>query len=218
MVLHLSERLDVPLRERNAILRAAGFSPHYRHHQLEAPEMAGVLETIKKVLQGHSPYPALAVDRHWKLISANPAAERLMAGIAPHLLEGEVNVLRISLHPEGLASRILNLSEWRAHILARLDHDIAQSADPTLVAIHDELAAFPVPASQIPLRSDPGRDGRIAVPLALNSDAGPLAFLSTTTIFGTAIDVTLSEVTIEAFLPADENTARTMASLANDAQ
>lgn len=210
MVLHLGERLEIPLRERNMILIAAGHAPHYPHRGLDAPELSGVRRMIESVLHGHLPHPALAVDRHWTLISANAAARNLMAGAAPHLLEGEVNVLRLSLHPEGLAPRILNLAEWRSHLLTRLEHDIRQSADARLIALRDELAGFPFPASTEPARSDPAREGRIAVPLRLKSDAGPLSFLSTTTVFGTATDVTLSEVTIEAFFPADDKTACAM--------
>ncbi|RMC37902.1 helix-turn-helix domain-containing protein [Paracoccus alkanivorans] len=210
MVLHLGERLQIPLRERNMILIAAGHAPHYPHRGLDAPELSGVRRMIESVLHGHLPHPALAVDRHWMLISANSAARNLMARAAPHLLEGEVNVLRLSLHPEGLAPRILNLAEWRSHLLARLEHDIRQSADARLIALRDELAGFPFPVSTEPARSDPAREGRIAVPLRLKSDAGPLAFLSTTTVFGTATDVTLSEVTIEAFFPADDKTACAM--------
>ncbi|KRW94659.1 helix-turn-helix domain-containing protein [Paracoccus sp. MKU1] len=210
MVLHLSERLDIPLRERNLILTAAGHAPHYPHRGPDAPEFSAVRGMIDRVLHGHLPHPALAVDRRWTLISANPAARKLMAVAAPHLLEGKVNVLRLSLHPEGLAPRILNMPEWRAHLLARLKHDIRQSADAVLAALHDEIAAFPCPASTTPPASDPEREGRIAVPLRLRSGAGALSFLSTTTVFGTATEVTLSEVTIEAFLPADNRTARAM--------
>ncbi|SIS80819.1 transcriptional regulator, XRE family [Paracoccus saliphilus] len=211
MVMHLGERLEIPLRERNLILTAAGHAPHYPHRGLDAPELSGARRVVEDVLHGHLPHPALAVDRHWTLISANASAQALMANAAPHLLEGDINVLRLSLHPEGLAPRILNLPEWRSHLLTRLDHEIRQSADAKLAALRDEIAAFPFQASTAPARSDPAREGRIAVPLRLKSDAGPLTFLSTTTVFGTATDVTLSEVTIEAFFPADERTAKAMA-------
>lgn len=210
MVLRLSDRLDVPLRARNAILTAAGHAPHYPQQRLDAPEPTGVRRMIDRVLDGHAPHPALAVDRRWTLISANAAAAALMAGVAPHLLDGAVNVLRLSLHPEGLAPRIRNLAEWRAHLLVRLDHDIAQSADAGLALLRDELAGYPAPAASGPMRTDPRQEGRIAVPLVLETAAGRLAFLSTTTVFGTAVDVTLSEVTIEAFFPADEWTAKAM--------
>lgn len=210
MVVHLGEKLDVPLRERNAILTAAGHAPHYPHHGLDTPELTGIRRMVEWVVQGHLPHPALAVDRHWTVICANAAAQALMATVAAHLLEGEINVLRLSLHPEGLAPRILNLPEWRSHLLVRLDHEFAQSADAKLAALRDELAAYPLPDGSAPARSNPGQEGRVAVPLRLKSDAGPLAFLSTTTVFGTAVDVTLSEVTIEAFFPADERTSRAM--------
>lgn len=211
--MHLGERLDIPLRERNLILTAAGYAPHYPHRGLDTADLSGVRQVIENVLHGHLPHPALAVDRHWTLVCANASAQGLMANAAPHLLQGDINVLRLSLHPEGLAPRILNLPEWRSHLLTRLDHDIRQSADAQIVALRDEIAAFPCSTSRTPAKSDPAREGRIAVPLRLKSDDGALAFLSTTTVFGTATDVTLSEVTIEAFFPADERTAKAMAGM-----
>ncbi|WP_264210699.1 helix-turn-helix domain-containing protein [Leisingera thetidis] len=214
MVIHLSEELEVPLRERNAILVAAGHAPHYPQRPLDAPELSAANATIRQLLDGYMPHPALAVNRHWELLAANAAVYALLDGAAPQLLEGTVNVLRLSLHPEGLAPRILNLAEWRSHILARLAREIDHSADPKLVALHRELAAFPVPAAPAPRRSGVAGESRIAVPLRLKGDTGPLAFLSTTTVFGTAVDVTLSEVTIEALFPADRETAAMMASMA----
>lgn len=211
MVIRLSEWLDVPLRERNTILTAAGYAPYYPDHGLGTPDLSGIRRTIDQILKGHLPHPALAVDRYWNLIAANDGAQSIMAGVAPHLLEGKINVLRLSLHPDGLAPRILNLAEWRTHLLARLDHDIAHSADAKLAALREQLAAFPVPPRSGPMSSDPAQEGRIAIPLKLKTDDGPLSFLSTTTVFGTAVDVTLSEITIEAFFPADERTARAMA-------
>ncbi|MCZ4253977.1 helix-turn-helix transcriptional regulator [Sulfitobacter sp. G21635-S1] len=211
MVLLLSEYLDVPLRARNTMLTAAGHAPHYPHHRLDTPEQSGMRGMIEKVLHGHLPHPALAVDRHWDLICANAAAQRLMSDAAPHLLTGEVNVLRLSLHPEGLAPRILNLAEWHAHLLNRLDHDISYSADARLAQLRDELAAYPVSGPGGNLASDAAQAGSIAIPLRLKGDAGPLSFLSTTTVFGTAVDVALSEVTIEAFFPADDRTAQALA-------
>ena len=160
MVLHLSEYLDVPLRARNTILAAAGHAPHYPHHGLDAPERAAIRRVIGAVVNGHLPHPALAVDRRWTLVSANKAAQALMAGVAPHRLADKINVLRLSLHPEGLAPRILNLAEWRAHLLIRLDHEIARSADAKLAALRDELAAFAVPAGSGHARSDLRQEGR----------------------------------------------------------
>ena len=219
MVLRLTEQLEVPLRERNAILVAAGFAPIYRDRPLDAPELAGARAVIARILDGHDPHPALAVDRHWTLLASNRAVGALLAGVAAHLLEGPVNVLRISLHPEGLASRIVNFREWQNHIFRRLAHEIAVSADPQLTALLDELKTYPSPGGNAaPRRAAPVEtSGAIAIPLILTSPAGPLSFLSTTTVFGTAVDVTLSEVTIEAFFPADTQTVKTMAVLAGQA-
>lgn len=213
MIMHLTERLAVPLRERNAIMVAAGYAPHYPQHPLNAPELSAARSVIERILHGHLPHPALAVDRYWALQTANAAIYALLDGVAPSLLDGEVNVLRVSLHPEGLAPRILNLPEWRNHVLSRLRHEIEKSADPKLTALWDELEAYPVPARTMPDSFDPVREGRIAVPFRLKSGAGPLSFLSTTTVFGTAVDVTLSDVAIEAFFPADPETADAMARL-----
>lgn len=211
MVLRLTDRLDVPLRDRNTILTAAGHAPHFPQRPLDAPEMAVARDTVERILKGHMPHPALAVDRYWGMLAANDAVMTMMAGVAPHLLEGEVNALRVSLHPDGLAPRILNLHEWRSHVLTRLAHDVDRSADPNLAALYDELRAYPVPPQQAPLPRDRLQEGRVAVPLRLRSEGGILSFLSTTTVFGTAVDITLAEVTIEAFFPADEETARAMA-------
>jgi transcriptional regulator with XRE-family HTH domain len=213
MVLRLTERLSVPLRERNMILTAAGFAPVYRERPLDAPELGAARAAIAQILQGHEPHPALAVDRNWTLLSANKAVGVLIAGVAEHLVAGEPNVLRLSLHPEGLASRILNFREWRAHILARLAHEIEISAAPRLMALFDELKSYPTPPHAVPTRAAPVVDGGIVVPLTLSSEEGPLSFISTTTVFGTAIDVTLSEVTIETFFPANPETASSMAKL-----
>ena len=211
MVIQLADRLAVPLRDRNVILNAAGYAAHFPQHPLDAPELHAAREVIDRVLHGHLPHPALAVDRYWTLLTANVAATALMFGVAPHLLEGEVNVLRLSLHPEGLAPRILNLEEWRDHLLTRLSHEIEYSADPKLSTLMQELTAYSSPGSRRRRRPVPKRHQDIAVPLQLKSDVGPLSFLSTTTVFGTAVDVTLSEVTIEAFFPMDAETARAMA-------
>ena len=213
MVLRLTERLSVPLRERNLILNAAGFAPVYRERPLDAPELGTARAAIDQILKGHEPHPALAVDRNWTLLSANKAVGVLMTGVADHLVTGEINVLRLSLHPEGLAGRILNFREWRAHILARLAHEIEVSAAPRLVELREELRTYPVPPHGFSKPSGPIADGGIVVPLTLASEKGPLSFISTTTVFGTAIDVTLSEITIEAFFPANLETTKAMAEL-----
>jgi len=204
MIARLAERLDIPLRDRNRILLAAGFAPAYGQRGLDEPDMEPVRVVIDRLLAAHEPFPALVVDRHWGLVAGNAPLGLLTAGAAAHLLEEPVNVLRLALHPEGLAPRIANLSEWRAHLLDRLARQAAMSADPALAALHEELGAYP--------GGDPGQThdltaGDIATPLRLRADGGELAFLSTITTFGTAADVTLAELSIEAFFPADEHTA-----------
>jgi transcriptional regulator with XRE-family HTH domain len=211
MVLHLAERLEVPLRDRNHLLLAAGYAPAFAQRELDAPEMGPVREAIEQVLRGHEPYPALVVDRHWGLVSANRPLGGLLGGVVAHLLEPPVNVLRLSLHPEGLAPRILNLPEWRGHLLERLARDAVGGGDPALAALHDELAAYPShgPAATV----DPAF-GDIAVPLRLRQGDDQLAFISTKTTFGTALDVTVAELSIESFFPADDATARALRALA----
>ena len=209
MVVRLAERLSVPVRERNAMLVAAGFAPLYRERPLDAPELAAARDAVDRILQGHLPHPALAVDRHWNLLLANRAVQMLLTGVSPALLAGPVNVLRLSLHPDGLAGRILNLHEWRAHLLLRLAHDVERAADPVLADLLEELRQYPVPDGSAAAPVQAG----IAVPLVLAGPDGPLSFLSTTTVFGTAVDVTLSELTVEAFFPADPQTAAAMAKL-----
>ena len=204
MVVLLAEQLEVPLRERNGLLLAAGHAPAYGQRDLDEPAMGPVRQALELVLAGHEPYPALAVDRHWGMVAANRAVPLLLEGVAAHLLEPPVNVLRLGLHPDGLAGRILNHHEWREHLLARLQRQAASTHDPALRALHDELAAYPVPETDGgPPRGDLGG---IAVPLRLRGDDGPLAFLSTVTTFGTATDITAAELAIETFFPADDAT------------
>jgi transcriptional regulator with XRE-family HTH domain len=213
MVLHLAEQLEVPLRDRNQLLLAAGYAPAYAQRELDAPELGPVRDAIEQVLRGHEPYPALVVDRHWGLVSANRALAALLGDVAAHLLEPPVNVLRLSLHPDGLAPRILNLSEWRGHLLERLAREAVAGGDPALAVLHEELAAYPAgePAAGV----DPAF-GEIAVPLHLLQGDAELTFLSTKTTFGTAVDVTVAELSIESFFPADEQTARVLRALAPD--
>jgi transcriptional regulator with XRE-family HTH domain len=209
MLLHLAERLDVPLRERNAMLLAAGFAPVYAERTLEDPAMAAARGAIEVVLKGHEPYPALAVDRHWNLVVANAALGPLLAGVAERkLLDPPVNVLRLSLHPEGLAPRIANLVEWRAHLLDRLRRQAAVTGDPVLAELLQELSAYPVSDELKVLQTATRTDhGGVFVPLKLATEVGLLSLISTTTIFGTPRDITLSELALEAFFPADPETA-----------
>ena len=202
MVLRLANRLDVPLRERNRLLVAAGFAPMYGERALAEPAMAAARRAIELVLPGHEPYPALAVDRHWTLVSYNRAVPMLMAGAAPALLQPPVNVLRLSLHPDGLAPRIRNLGAWRAHVLERLRQQVATSADAVLAALADELRGYPGARAD-----EPAPEQNVVVPLVVDTPDGTLSFISTTTVFGTPVDVTLSELALETFFPADAATA-----------
>lgn len=211
MVLRLAERLDIPLRDRNALLTAAGFAAVYRERPLDDPALKAARRAVDLVLSGHGSFPALAVDRHWQLVAANDATMRLMAGVDPSLLVPPVNVLRVSLHPLGLAPRIVNLAEWRAHLLARLDEQVATTADPTLAALNTELKRYPSGVSQRPSEDY----GGVLIPLRLRTDTGILSFVSTTTVFGTPLDITLSELAVEAFYPADAETAALLQRLAN---
>ncbi|MBX4930744.1 helix-turn-helix domain-containing protein [Rhizobium bangladeshense] len=205
MLLHLAERLEVPLRERNPLLLAAGFAPIFAERKLDDPALEAARRAVDMVLKGHEPFPALAVDRHWTLVTANAAIARLLSGIVDQsLLTPPVNVLRISLHPQGLASHIVNHSEWRSHLLDRLRQQIAASGDPILETLLKELRSYPV--SERPGENHPDYAG-IAVPLRLSTKAGLLSLISTTTVFGTPVDITLSELAVESFFPADEETA-----------
>jgi transcriptional regulator with XRE-family HTH domain len=214
MVLRLAERLEVPLRERNALLVAAGFAPMYRQRGLDDPALAAARRAVDLVLKGHEPYPALAVDRHWHLVAANAIVPLLMAGAAPELLQPPINVLRLSLHPQGLASRIANLAQWRAHLLERLQQQVAATGDAVLQALHDELAAYPVGDAGHAATAGGGELSSVVVPFQLRTEAGVLSFISTTTIFGTPVDVTLQELAVESFFPADAATAQALAALA----
>ena len=181
MLLHLAEHLSVPLRERNALLIAAGYAPTFPERALDDPALQSAHQAIELVLAGHEPLPALAVDRHWTLVTANKAAARLMVGVAETLLKPPINVLRESLHPDGLAPRIVNLGEWRSHVLTQLRHQVSVSADPVLAELPDELTTLPVPAgsrAQAAPRSD------VAVPFRLATAAGVLSFITTITVFG----------------------------------
>ena len=205
VVLRLAERLSVPLRERNALLVAAGFAPMYQARPLDHPDLAAARQAVELVLKGHEPNPALAVDRHWNLVAANAVVPLLLDGVAPWLLEPPVNVLRLSLHPEGLGPRLANSAQWRAHLLHRLQQQIAATADSELQALHDEIAAYPFAEDK-----DSPLPSPIAVPFELHTHLGTLSFISTITIFGTPVDVTLQELAVESFFPADAETQRAL--------
>lgn len=206
IVLHLAERLDVPLRERNLLLVAAGFAPIFRERPLKDPALEAARRAVDLILKGHEPYPALAIDRHWTLIAANDAACALMTVDDPALLAPPLNVLRLSLHPKGLGPRVANFAEWRAHVVERLRRQIDASGDPVLVALLDELKSYPAPR-HAPGAPAPKADlNGVIVPFRLITESGVLSFISTTTVFGTPLDITLSELALETFYPADSET------------
>jgi transcriptional regulator with XRE-family HTH domain len=208
MILHLAERLSIPLRERNILLVAAGFAPIYQERNLDDPALAAQRDAIEVVLKGHEPFPALAVDRHWTLVASNTAIGPLIAGIDAKLLQPPLNVLRLSLHPDGMAPRIVNYAEWKAHIITRLTQQVDASADARLNELLEELKGYPRPRGVAVVPPQPRRDfGHVVVPLQLITPAGVLSFFSTTTVFGTPVDITLAEIAIEAFYPADKATA-----------
>jgi transcriptional regulator with XRE-family HTH domain len=202
MILRLAEHLDVPLRDRNALLLAGGYAPAYPEHGLAEPELAAVRHALQRVLKGHEPYPAVVVNRWWELVDANAGIALFTRDVKPELLDPPANVLRLSLHPDGMAPRIANLPEWRAHLLARLHHQAEAAGDTRLAELHDELAAYPGGRAEPP---QPGAD--VVVPLRYQE----LSFLSLTAMLGTPMDVTVSELAIESFYPADAATAAALA-------
>jgi transcriptional regulator with XRE-family HTH domain len=209
MLLRLTERLEVPLRERNTMLLAAGFAPAYPERDLDDPALGAARAAVDRVLTGHEPFPALAVDRSWTLVAANRVVPALLSGVTPKLLQPPINVLRLSLHPDGLAAQIANLPEWRAHLLARLSRQVELTADSRLSDLLQELRGYDAnrdtrDAEQPVSDHDPAS---LAVPLRLHTEHGTLSLLGTTMVFGTPVDVTLSELAIEAFFPADAATA-----------
>ena len=212
LVLHLAEHLEVPLRERNTLLLAAGYAPSYARTPLEDEAMTPVREALDQVLAGHEPFPAVVVDRHWDLVSANrPLMELMSTGIAPHLLEEPVNAMRVTLHPEGLAPRILNFPEYAAHLVDRLRREALSYADERLLALHDELCSYPGVAGSA---SPADTAGQVFMPMVLRTGEGVLTFFSMLSTFGTARDITLEELAVESFFPADEATEELSRTLA----
>lgn len=213
MVLRLAERLEVPLRERNALLVAAGYAPMYRERPLEDPTLAAAREAVQLILKSHEPNPALAIDRHWNLLAANTMVPHLLAGVEPDLMQGRINVLRLSLHPRGLAPRIVNLGQWRHHLFERLRQQVQATGDATLAALQQELHGYPVPPGADETRLD-GELLGVAMPLRLRTPGGVLNLISTTTVFGTPVDITLQELALETFFPADAQTAQALRQMA----
>lgn len=211
MILRLAEQLAVPLREQNRLLLAGGYAPVHPERDLAEPSMAAVHDALERILAGHAPYPALVVDQGWDLLSANEPVYALLDGVAGHLLEPPVNVVRLTLHPDGLAPRVLNLPEWRDHLLARLRRELAVTGDVRLARLLEEVSSFPAPGYDAEARptapaASPRGTGGLVVPLRLRHGDAVLGMFSTTTVFGTPREVTVSELAIESFYPADDAT------------
>jgi transcriptional regulator with XRE-family HTH domain len=205
MILRLAEQLEIPMRERNALLLAGGFAPIYPERPIDDPDLAAAKKAIALFLERQKPYPAFAVDRHWTVVASNSALPELYEGCSPALLKRPVNGMRLTLHPEGMAPRIVNLVQWRAHMLERLRHEIAVTADPALSVLLHEVQRYPVPSDTNEPPS-PLPENAVMVPFRVATRAGVLSFFTTTTVFGTPVDITLSELMLEHFYPADEET------------
>jgi hypothetical protein len=214
MLLRLAEQLEIPMRERNVLLVAAGYAPVFPERDLAAPELAQARAAIDVLLESHKPYPAFALDRHWNIAASNGALPQLFDGVAPALLEPPVNVMRLSLHPDGLAPRIVNLPEWREHLFARLRRQIDLTADPLLIALLDEARDYAkrLPAARV-LHAVQGAS-EMVIPFRVRIAGEVASFLTTTMVFGTSVEVTLSELALESFFPADPETAALVQRLA----
>jgi transcriptional regulator with XRE-family HTH domain len=209
MVLHLADQLDVPLRERNQLLLAAGYAPVYSQATFDSPALDGVRAAIRTIVDAHAPNPAVVVDRQWNMVDANAGLSIFTAGIASEMLKPPVNIMRLSLHPDGAASRIVNLGQWRAHLLGRLRREIARTADADLVKLYDEVRHYPSGATalEVEVEVDVPGPGDVVIPLRYRAGDQELAFFSTVAAFGTPLDITVDELAIELFFPADPSTA-----------
>ncbi len=206
MILRLAEQLQIPVRERNVLLVAAGYAPVFVERSLDDPKLAAIRSAIALVLEGHKPYPAFAVDRHWQIVASNGALPQIYEGVAPHLLEAPINAIRLSLHPQALAPRIVNLYEWREHIVARLRQQIDLTADPTLIELLREVMEYPHGVKPRAAHHGIAEFAGAVVPMRLQTSYGELSLFGTTMIFGTPLDITLAELAVESFFPADAAT------------
>lgn len=213
LVLRLCERLAVPLRDRNAWLVAAGYAPMYRQQPLDDPSMHAARQAVQHLLDRHAPWPAVAFDRHWNMVLANRMVQPLLEGVDPSLLQAPVNLLRVSLHTQGLAPRIVNLNQWRDHLFARLQQQLHNTFDASLQALLTELQSYPgQPDEQAHHLA--GEHLGVLMPFLIQSPWGVLNLISTTTVFGSPTDITLQELALETFFPGDEATAQTLHALA----
>jgi len=214
MVLRLANCLGVPLRERNAWLVAAGFAPMYRERSPDDPALADAMKAVQRLLDAQAPFPAIAMDRHWNVVASNHATLRVLSGASPALL-AVPNVLRMCHHPDGLASRIANLAQVRENHALRLAQQLQASHDPVLADMLEELRRYPLPMARQAKRMD-GEHVGIVAPFQLESEDGLLSFFTTSAVFGSVADITLSELAVESFLPADEATAEAVRKIARD--
>ncbi|HEY6494757.1 MAG TPA: helix-turn-helix transcriptional regulator [Trebonia sp.] len=201
IVIRLAESLGLPLRERNELLLKAGYAPAYQETSLDSPDLAPVMGALGHILDAHMPYPAIVIDKYGQIVAANEGQQLLTAGAAEHLHR---NAYRLALHPDGMAPRIANFAEWAWHVLNAMTAELARNPDERLASLHAELVRYVPPA-----RVAPGHLG-FAVPLELRTAHGELRLMTTITSFATAVDVTVSELKLEAFLPADQATADTL--------
>ena len=213
MVMRLAEQLDIPIRERNLLLIAAGYAPVFSENTLNDPALDSARRAIELMLEAQKPYPAFVIDRHWNIVASNGAMPWMYKGVAGHLLQRPINGLRLTLHPEGLAPRVANLAEWRAHLLARLRRQIQLTADPVLSDLMREISTYPMTGSG---QAHPAaNEAAVAVPFKIHTDAGLLSFFSMTTVFGTPVDIALAELALEFFLPADTATVEAVSMMAD---
>ncbi|MEV2215558.1 helix-turn-helix transcriptional regulator [Streptomyces sp. NPDC050997] len=213
MVLRLAEHLEVPVRERNALLLAAGYAPHYPETPLDDPALRSLREGMERLIQGYEPYPALVVDAMYNVVAANRGILMLLDGIPESLLAPPLNAMRLTLHPEGLAPRIRNLREWRGHLLAQMGRQIALRRSERLRALYDEVSAYPVPDKDDETGQPDEPVAYFALPMRIEHEGRTLSFVSSISTFNTPMDVTVAELAIETLLPADPATVKYLHSL-----
>jgi len=213
MILRLAEHLEVPLRDQNALLLAAGFAPAFQERSLA--ELENARQAIEQILEAHKPYPAFALDRLWNVVASNSALPQLYEGCSPELLQKPINAVRLVLHPHGMGPRIVNFIEWRAHTITVLRQQIETRPDPVIQALLSEVMSYPAPVGQLALVTSDGPQ-RYATPLQIRTRLGTVSFLNTTTIFGTPTEITLSELALEMLFPADEATIAIVRSMVEE--